>query len=41
LEKALQERAPFLVYLKETVNFEGLRNNPRFDDLVKRIGIPD
>ena len=41
LEKAFQERAPFLVYLKETVNFEGLRNDPRFDDLVKRIGIPD
>jgi hypothetical protein len=41
LEKALQERAPFLVYLKETVNLEGLRNDPRFDNLVKRIGIPD
>jgi hypothetical protein len=41
LEKGFQERSSFLVYLKETVNFGGLRNDPRFDDLVKRIGIPD
>jgi hypothetical protein len=39
--KAFQERASFLVYLKVFRQFDNLRGDPRFDALVKRIGIPD
>jgi len=41
LEKAFQERAGFLVNLKFYRPFDTLHGDPRFDDLVKRIGIPD
>jgi eukaryotic-like serine/threonine-protein kinase len=41
LEQAFQEHATFLRYLKVHPLFDGLRDDPRFDDLVKRIGIPD
>jgi serine/threonine protein kinase/Tfp pilus assembly protein PilF len=41
LEKAFQEHESFLVYFKVHPLFEGLRGDPRFDALVKRIGIPD
>ena len=41
LEKACQEHTYFLVYLKVHPLFDNLHGDPRFDDLVKRIGIPD
>jgi TolB-like protein len=41
LERAFQEHAGFLVWLKVFWDLECLRGDPRFDDLVKRIGIPD
>jgi len=41
LEKAFQERASFLVNLKIHPLYDGLRDDPRFDALAKRIGIPD
>ncbi len=41
LERALHEHESFLVYFKVHPLFEGLRGDPRFDALVKRIGIPD
>ena len=41
LERAFQEHAGFLVWLKVFWDLERLRGDPRFDDLVKRIGIPD
>lgn len=41
LEKAFQEHAPLLVYLKANWLFENLRGDPRLDKLVKRVGIPD
>jgi len=41
LEKAFQEHASFLTYLKIVRYFDNLHGDPRFDDLVKRIGIPD
>jgi non-specific serine/threonine protein kinase len=41
LEKAFQERASFLYTLKVSPAFRGLHKDPKFDALVKRIGIPD
>jgi non-specific serine/threonine protein kinase len=42
LEKGFQQREViFLPDLKFQPMFEGLRGDPRFDALVKRIGIPD
>jgi non-specific serine/threonine protein kinase len=41
LEKAFLERASFLYTLKISAAFNSLRGDPRFDALVKRIGIPD
>jgi serine/threonine protein kinase/tetratricopeptide (TPR) repeat protein len=41
LEKAFHEHASFLITLKSNNYFDPLRGDPRFDALVKRIGIPD
>jgi len=41
LEKAFQEHTSFVAYLKVHPLFDGLRDDPRFAALVKRIGIPD
>ena len=41
LEKAFREHAAFLVWLKIMRHLERLHRDPRFNDLVKRIGIPD
>ncbi len=41
LEKAFQEHDSFLLELKVTLMFDPLHGDPRFDELVKRIGIPD
>jgi serine/threonine protein kinase/Flp pilus assembly protein TadD len=41
LEKAFQEHASFLAFLKVHPLFDSLYGDPRFDALVKRIGIPD
>jgi non-specific serine/threonine protein kinase len=41
LEKAFQEHAPFLVYLKAKLYLrQNLQDDPRFEALAKRIGIP-
>jgi tetratricopeptide (TPR) repeat protein len=41
LEKAFRDRAGFLTNLKFQLMFDGLHDDPRFDALLKRIGIPD
>jgi serine/threonine protein kinase/tetratricopeptide (TPR) repeat protein len=42
LEKAFQEHAPFLVYLKAKLYLrQNLQDDPRFEALAQRIGIPD
>ena len=39
LEKAYQERSYWLVHLNVDPRFDGLRSDPRFADLVQRIGL--
>jgi TolB-like protein/Flp pilus assembly protein TadD len=41
LEKAYQERDPQLTYLKAGRRFEPLRKDPRFQPLVRRVGLSD
>jgi len=40
LERAYREQVSLLVYLKEDPRLENLRGDPRFDDLVARVGLP-
>jgi hypothetical protein len=40
LEKAFQERDSRIVALRVEPVFESLRSDPKFQDLVKRIGFP-
>ena len=41
LDEAYKEHDTFLPWLKVDPEFDKLRGDPRFDDLVRRIGIPD
>ena len=38
LEEAYQEHAHALLYLNVDPRFDGLRSDPRFDELLKKIG---
>ncbi|HJU91416.1 MAG TPA: tetratricopeptide repeat protein [Pyrinomonadaceae bacterium] len=38
LERSRQDREPFLTYLKVDPNFESLRADPRFSDVLQRVG---
>jgi TolB-like protein/tetratricopeptide (TPR) repeat protein len=40
LEKAYQERVPYLVFLAVDPHFDAFHGDPRFRDLVHRIGLP-
>jgi serine/threonine-protein kinase len=39
LERAFEERAEFLVYLKVDPRMQGLSSDPRFNEMVSRIGL--
>ena len=41
LERAYEERDPQLTYLKAGRRFEPLRHDPRFRELVHRVGLPE
>jgi Flp pilus assembly protein TadD len=41
LERAYEERDPQLTYIKAGRRFEPLRKDPRFGQLVHRVGLPD
>ena len=41
LEKAYGEREPTLIYLRQSPDFESLHGDPRFHDLLRRIGLSE
>jgi TolB-like protein/class 3 adenylate cyclase/Tfp pilus assembly protein PilF len=41
LERAYEERSRFLIYLRTTGAFQDLHSDPRFRDLVRRVGLPE
>ena len=40
LNKALQERSPYLLALKVDHQWDPIRSDPRFNALVKQVGLP-
>jgi len=40
LEKAYEEHSHWLIYLHIDPSMDGVRENPRFQDLLRRIGLP-
>jgi len=39
LEKAYAQHSPELVSLKVDPRFDGIRGDPRFQDLLRRVGL--
>ena len=40
LEASFEDRSPGLVFLKVDTAWEKVRNDPRFAEAVKRVGLP-
>jgi hypothetical protein len=40
LEAAYQQRASFLVFLGVLPTFDNIRSNPRYNNLLRRMGLP-
>jgi serine/threonine protein kinase/tetratricopeptide (TPR) repeat protein len=40
LEKSYEEHSNWLIYLHIDPSMDGLRSNPRFQDLLRRVGLP-
>lgn len=40
LEKCYQERSPWLAFLATDPQYDNLRSDPRFKDLLRRVGLP-
>jgi len=40
LEAGYRDRHPYLLFLKVFFSLDSLREDPRFDDLVRRVGLP-
>ena len=40
LEKSYEERSQWLIYLHIDPSMDGLRSNPRFQDLLRRVDLP-
>ena len=40
LERGFEERDPYMSYLSGDPVFDPLRENPRFQDLLRRLGLP-